>query len=154
MDSKTIIQCNKLMQLENSKLMYGVYNAEMLEKLITTVHHIHNTSSSHDRLFTGQQSSLTFRSLYANALGLQHYPINSLLYLRTVQDKCIALYKELITKLCIYANSIRILAKGYLAISLINTSKLREFLDVKTAIRKTNPDYDLVIDRLYITTCN
>ena len=34
MDSKATIQCNKLMQLENSMLMYGVYNAETLEKLI------------------------------------------------------------------------------------------------------------------------
>ena len=93
---------NKLMQLENSMLMYGVYNAEMLEKLISTVHHIHNTTSLHERLFAGQQSSLTLRSLYANALGLQHYSINLLLYLRTVQDKYIALYKELITQLCIY----------------------------------------------------
>ena len=71
------------MQLENSMLMYGIYNAEMLQKLIKTVHHIHNTISSHERLFAGQQSSLTFRSLYANALGLQYYSINSLLYLRT-----------------------------------------------------------------------
>ena len=31
MDSKTTIQCNKLMQLENSVLMYGVYIAEILE---------------------------------------------------------------------------------------------------------------------------
>ena len=37
MDSKTTIQHKKLMQLENSNLMYGVYNAEMLEKLISTV---------------------------------------------------------------------------------------------------------------------
>ena len=99
MDSKTTIQCNKLMQLENSMLMYGVYNADTLEKLIETVHQIHNTTSYHERLFAGQQSSLTLRSLYANALGLQHYSINSLLYLRTVQDKYIALYKELITQL-------------------------------------------------------
>ena len=28
MDSKTTIQCNKLIQLENLMLMYGVYNAE------------------------------------------------------------------------------------------------------------------------------
>ena len=77
---------------------------------------------------------------------MQH-TINSLLYLRTVQDEYIALYKELITQLCIYATSIRILAKAYLPISLITPSKLREILnDVKTAIRKTNPDYDLVID--------
>ena len=68
MDSKTTFQCNKLIQLENSMLMYGDYNAEMLEKLINTVHHIHNTTSSHERLFAGQQSSLTLRSLYANSL--------------------------------------------------------------------------------------
>ena len=130
-------------------LMYGVYNAEMLERFINTVHHIHNTTSSHERLFAGQQSSLTLRSLYANALGLQHYSINSLLYLRTMQDKYIALYRELIAKLYIYATSIRILAKGYLQITLITPSKLREILsDVKTTIRKTNPHYDLVIDRL------
>ena len=54
-------------------LMHDVYNAETLEKLINTVHHIHNTTSSHERLFAGQQRSLTLRSLYANALGLQYY---------------------------------------------------------------------------------
>ena len=113
MDSRTTIQHNKLMQLENSMLMYGIYNAETLEKLISTVHHIHNTTSLHERLFAGQQSSLILRSLFANAPGLQHYSINSLLYLRTVQDKYIALYGELITQLYIYATSIRILAKGY-----------------------------------------
>ena len=58
------------MQLENSMLMYGVYNAVMLEKLINTVHHIHNMTSSHERLFAGQQSSLRLRSLYTNALDL------------------------------------------------------------------------------------
>ena len=47
--------------------------------------------------------------------------------------------------------SIRVLAIGYLPISLITPSKLREILnDVKTAIRKTNPDYDLVIDRFHL----
>ena len=151
MDSKTTTQHNKIMHLENSMLMYQVYNAETLEKLINTVHCIHNMTSSHERLFAGQQSSFTLGSLFANTLGLQHYSINSLLYLRTVQDKYITLYKELITQLHIYATSIRILAKGYLPLSLITPSKLREILnDVKTAIRKTNPDYDLVIDRLHL----
>ena len=151
MDSKTAIQHNKLMQLENSMLMYGIYNTEILEKLINTVHNIHNTTSSHERLFAGQQSSLTLRSLYVNSLGLHHYSINSMLYLRTVQDKYIALYRELITQLCIYTSAIRILAKGYLPISLVTPSKLREILnEVKTAIWTTNPDYDLVIDRLHL----
>ena len=87
MDSKITIQCNKLIQLENSMLMYDIYNAETLEKLINTVHCIHNTTSSHEKLFAGQHSSLTLKSMYANVLGLQHYSINSLLYLGTIQDK-------------------------------------------------------------------
>ena len=58
MDSKITIQCNKLIQLDNSMLMYGVYNAETLEKLIDTVHQIHKTTSSHGRVFAGLQSSL------------------------------------------------------------------------------------------------
>ena len=52
MDNKATIQCKKLMQLENSMLMYGVYNAVTLEKFINTVHNIHNTTSSHERLGT------------------------------------------------------------------------------------------------------
>ena len=31
MDNKATMQCNKLMQLENSMLMYGIYNVETLE---------------------------------------------------------------------------------------------------------------------------
>ena len=70
----------KLMQLENLMLMYGIYNVEMLEKLINTVHKIHNRSS-HKRLFGGQQGSLTLGLLYANSSSLHHYSINSLLCL-------------------------------------------------------------------------
>ena len=69
------------------------------QKLVNTAHNIHNTTLSHERLFAGQQSSLTLKSLYAHSLGLHHYSINSLLYLRTIQDKYIALYKELISQL-------------------------------------------------------
>ena len=131
--------------------MFGIYNAETLEKLIDTVHNKHNTTSLYERLFAGQQSSLTLRSLYANSLGLHHYSINSLLYLRKVQDTYIALNRELISQLHIYATSIRILVKGYPPISPVPPSKLRDILnDVKTAMWKSNPYYDLVIDRLYL----
>ena len=75
------------MQLENSMLMYSVYNVETLEKLITTVHNIHNTTSSHERLFVGQNSPSIFKTLYVHSLGLNQYSINLLLYLRTMQDK-------------------------------------------------------------------
>ena len=50
-----------------------------------------------------------------------------------------------------YASAIRILAKGYLPNTLMTTSKLKEILsEVKTALWTSNPDYDLVIDRLHL----
>ena len=50
----------------------------------------------------------------------------------------------------IYAKVVRILAKGYLPISLIMPLKLKEILDsVKGTLIKTNPDYDIVIKRLH-----
>ena len=151
MDNKANSQCNKLMQLEKSMLMYGIYNVETLDKLINTVHNIHNTTSSHERLFSGQHSSITFISLYACSLGLHHYSINSLLYLRTIWDKYIALYRELIYQLCIYASAIRILAKGYLPNTLVTPFKLKEILsDVRKSFWVTNLDYDLLIDRLHL----
>ena len=138
MDNKANIQHNKLIQLENSMWMYGVYNAETLEKLINTVHNIHNITSSHERLLVGQQSSLTLKSLYGHSLGLNHYSVNSLLYLRTIQDKYIMLYRELISQLCIYTSVIRILAKGYLPNALITPSKLKEIL---SEVRKMLASY-------------
>ena len=37
MNNQADIQCSKLMKLDNTMLMYGIYNAETLEKLINTV---------------------------------------------------------------------------------------------------------------------
>ena len=150
MDRKVDIQHNKLMQFENSMLTYGVYNVETLEKLITTVHNIHNATSSHERLFAGQHNPV-FRTLYVHSLGIYHYSINSLLYLRTIQDKYITLYRELITQLCIYASLIGILAKGYLLNTFITPVKLKEILnEVRKTLQVTNPDYDLVIDSVHL----
>ena len=150
MDNKANIQHNKLMQLENSMLMYSIYNVGTLEKLITTVHNIHNTASSHERLFAGQHNPSIFRTLYVHSLDLHHYSINSLLYSRTIQDKYIALYRELITQLHKYSSAIRILANGYLPNTLMTQIKLKEILnEVRKTLEVTNPDYDLVIDRLH-----
>ena len=83
-------------------LMYRIYNAETLEKLINTVQEIHNVTSSNKRLFAGEHNPALFRLLYMDALGVHQYAFNSLLFLRIVQDKYISLYKELITQLKSY----------------------------------------------------
>ena len=105
--------CNKvkLTKLNDTMLMYGIYNVEMLEKLIKTVCKIHNTTSAHEKLFAGEHNHSIFRILYTHSLGLQHYSTNSLLYLRIIQDKYISLYRELITQLHTYMSAIRILER-------------------------------------------
>ena len=96
-------------------------------------------------------SPSVFKTLYVHALGLHHYSINSLLYLRTIQDKYISLYRELISQLHMYASAIRILVKGYLPNILITPEKLQEILHkVRKTLQLTNPDYVLVIDRLHL----
>ena len=61
------------------------------------------------------------------------------------------MYNEFIAQLHIYAKAVRILAKGYLPISLITPLKLQEMLNsVKGSLIKTNPDYDIVIKRLHL----
>ena len=112
------------MVLDDTMLMYGIYNAETLKKLIKTVLEIHNATSSHGKLFAGEHDHSLFRILYTDALGVQQYATNSLLFPRGIQDKYIAWYRELITQLCTYISAIRVLAKDYLPNTLITPKKL------------------------------
>ena len=151
MNNEVNFQCNKLLKLDNTMLMYRIDNAETLEKLINTVQKIHNVTSTHERLFAGEHNPALFRILYTNALGIQQYAFDSILFLRIVQDNYISLYKELITQLKSYVSAIRILAKGYLPTTLITPSKLQEILtEVIKSLQQTNPDYALVLDRLHL----
>ena len=86
-----------------------------------------------------------------DALDIQQYAFNSLLFLRVIQDKYISLYRELITQLRSYVSAFRVLAKGYLPTTLITPSKLQGILaEVKKSLQHTNPDYALVFERLHL----
>ena len=61
------------------------------------------------------------------------------------------MYEKFIAELRSYSKAIRILSKGYLPITLITPSKLEAILkQVQIAITKTNQDYELVLNRLYL----
>ena len=85
-------------------VMHGIYNTETLESLIHTVHHMHNSEMEIVKLFAGQLN--TAYAWYINVPGTQDYVIDSLLYLRTIRDKYIQMYREFITMLHIYAKAI------------------------------------------------
>ena len=61
------------------------------------------------------------------------------------------MYEKFIAELRSYLKAIRILSKGYLPITLTTPSKLEAILkQVQIAIAKTNQDYELVLNRLYL----
>ena len=91
MGNEASVQHNKLMKLDDAMLMYGIYNAETLEKLINTIHETHNVTSSHEKLFAGEHNPTLFRMLYTDYIGIQQYATNSLLFLRIIQDKYLSL---------------------------------------------------------------
>ena len=97
------------MHLESSLVMYRIYNAETLEKLVKTVQVIHSRQSLIEGLFTGQ--SMAAYEVYSQMQGA--HGIN--------------IYNEFISQLRIYAKAVRILAKSYLPILLITPLKLQEF---------------------------
>ena len=43
--NKVDLQCNMIFHLEDSMVMYGIYNSDTLEALIDTVHRLHNQST-------------------------------------------------------------------------------------------------------------
>ena len=68
MNDQVNIQHNKLMKLDYTMLMYGIFNAETLEKLINTVHEIHNATSPHEKLFAGEQKPFTIQDALHRSL--------------------------------------------------------------------------------------
>ena len=109
--------------------MYWIYNAETLEKLIKTVHTLHSRQSIYESLFKGQLTkAYECYSWMHGDHGIQHYAINSMLYLRTIKDRYIEMYNEFISQLHNYVKVIRILAKVYLPVLLVSPLKLQEIL--------------------------
>ena len=78
MENKVNLQCNKIIHLEDSVVMHGFYNSETLEKLINTVHNMHDTTAPNERLFASKLSS--WYTWYLTKDGIGHYAINTLLY--------------------------------------------------------------------------
>ena len=57
MSIKTDIQRNKLMHLENTLVMHGIYIAETLERLKKTVHTLHSRQTRYESIFAGRTST-------------------------------------------------------------------------------------------------
>ena len=149
MNKKTNVQCNQIHHLEDTMIMYGVYNSDTLIDLIDMVHRMQNFTTWHEKTFAGKLHD--WMEIYSQDEGMCNYAINSVLFLNTIQEKYMKMYERFIEELKLYSRAIRVLSKGYLPMLLLPPSKLEKILnEVRIAIAKSNKDYDLVLTRLYL----
>ena len=150
MKEKADLQHNRVYHLEDTMIMYGKYNSDMLVDLINTVDHMQNLTSWKEKMFVGKMIEWVKKEL-AKSRNEYSYSIDTILFLTTVREKYVKIYERFIAELKSYSKAIRVLSKGYMPISLIPPSKLQVILSqVKAALANTNKDYDLVLSRLYL----
>ena len=135
MNKKASIKWNRVFHLEDSMIIYGIYNVDTLEKLIQMLHKMNTRSDWFEWLYAGHVNK--WFEMYSSSQGANYYAIHSLLYSRTIQEKYIKMYERFVNQLKEYAQAIKVLSKGYLPISLLPPSKLSKILhEVKQVLSK------------------
>ena len=149
-NSKSDIDHNRVYHLEDTMIMYGKYNSDTLMELVNTVHQMQTVTTWKEKVFVSKMNKWLKHKL-ADIHNEFDNSIDAVLFLTTVKEKYVRMYEKFINELKSYSKAIRILSKGYLCITLIMPSKLEAMLQqVQLAIAKTNQDYEIVLNRLYL----
>ena len=131
-------------------IMYGKYNSDTLMELVNTVHQMQNVTTWKENIFVSEMNEWLKHRL-EDIHNEFDYSIDAVLFLTTVKEKYVRMCEKFINELKSYSKAIIILSKGYLPITLIMPSKLEAILQqVQLAITKTNQDYEIVLNRLYL----
>ena len=109
MNKKTNIQCNRIHHLEDTMIMYGVYNSDTLTDLIDTVHRMQNFTTWNKKTFAGKLHN--WMEVYSQDEGMCKYAISSVLFLTTIREKYVKMYERFIEELKLYSKAIRVLSK-------------------------------------------
>ena len=110
MNKKTDVQCNRIHHLEDTMIMYGVYNSDTLTDLIDTVHRMQSFTTWNEKTFAGKLHD--WMEIYPQDEDMCNYAINSVLFLTTVREKYAKMYERFIEELKLYSKAIRVYQKG------------------------------------------
>ena len=131
-------------------IMYGTYNSDTLMVLIDMVHQMQNVTMWKEKIFVSEMNDWLKHRL-EDVHSEFDYSMDAALFLTTIKEKYMRMYEKFTNELRSYSKAIQILSKGYLPITLITPSKLKEILhQVQLAITKLNQDYEIVLNRLYM----
>ena len=78
-------------------IMYGVHNPDTLTATIRTVHNMQNTTTWKEKTFAGKLNQIY--QAYLNEEGAHNFAINSILFLTTVRENYVKMYKGFIEEL-------------------------------------------------------
>ena len=81
MNKMTNVQCNRIHHLEDTMIMYSVYNSDTLMDLTDTVHRMQNFTTWNEKTFAGKLHD--WMEIYSQDEGVHNYAINSVLFLTT-----------------------------------------------------------------------
>ena len=110
MERKIDLQCNKIHHLENTMIIYDIYNSVTSTELIDTVHRMHNTTMWRERTFAGRLNQ--YRELYLYQEGVGHYTINSILFPTLIREKYVKMYERFLEELKMYSKVIITFSKA------------------------------------------
>ena len=96
-EKKTDLQKNQIHHLEDTMLMYGIYNSDMLTALIRTVQNMQNRTTWNERTFAGKLTQLN--ECYLNEEGMCIFAISSMLFLTTEREEYVKMYERFIEEL-------------------------------------------------------
>ena len=92
MGKKTNIQPNRIYHLEDTMIIYGVYNSDTLTDLIDTVHRMQIFTTWNEKTFAGKLHD--WMELYAQDEDIHNYAINSILFLTIVRENYVKMYER------------------------------------------------------------
>ena len=111
-EKRADMQQNRVYHLEDTMIMYGTYNSDMLMDLIETVHKMHNVTTLREKIFAGIMPRWLKEQLMNSNNGY-NYATDSMLFLTTIEEKYMRVYEKFIVELQSCSKAIRILSKGY-----------------------------------------
>ena len=150
LNSREGIDHKRVYHLEDTMIMYGKYNWDTLMELVNMVHQMQNVTTWKEQIFVSKTNNWLQHKL-ENIHSEFDYSMDAVLLLTTIKEKYIRMYEKFINELRSHSKAVWILSKWYLPISLIMPSKLGAILwQVQAAITKSNQDYKIVLNRLYL----
>ena len=114
LENRVDLQLSRVFHLGDSMIMYGIYNSNILETLIDTVHRLQNQTTWNEQVFAGKINNCYGWCMTEKGVG--HYAINLLLFLTTARQKYVKMNERFSNQLRMYSQAIRIFSKGYLPI--------------------------------------